>query len=141
MPIAAGFLSLRAQECLGYHQAHKGSSPGIPLFKPSGAHGFGAGRGASVGEVHTLEFFLCLTLKYTSSEFSPFPPTLWPPFSILLPSLPLIFPGKGYVLSRMNVFFPILETQKSKGSFGTKAAIKSPWSCETLGHYYKCVSC
>lgn len=86
----------------------------------------GLGGGASVGEVHTLEFFLCLTLKYTSSEFSPFPPTLWPPFSILLPSLPLIFPGKGYVLSRMNVFFPHLGDTKEQGIFWYHDSHKEP---------------
>lgn len=121
MPIAVGSLALRvqeslSQECQGYHQAHKDNSPGIPLSKPSGVHGVGAGE-ASVGEVHTLEFFLCLTLiKYTSSEFSPFLPPSGLPFPFFCP-LSLSFALAKVVSFPEWTSFPHLGDTKEQGIF------------------------
>lgn len=127
MPIAVGFLSLRAQECLGYHQAHKGSSPGISLSKPSGAHGFGVGGGGGLLWVRYHTWIL--SLPYSQIHI------LW---IFTLPSHPLAslfhssalspshFPWQRLCPFQNERLFPHLGDTKEQGIFWYHGSHKEP---------------
>ena len=124
----------------GLSSSTQDSSPGIPpLSKPSGVHGVGAGGLLCVRYTHLNSFSVLLSNTYPLNSHPSLPRSgLLFHSSALSPSH---FPWQRLSPFQNERLFSILVTQKSKGSFGTMTAMRSPWSCETLGHYYNCDSC